>query len=106
MPNWKRIKLNKFEFPKVVNYSKDYIKFDKQLPKGVKLKRIDKVKNNLIIDALNEDIVGIGQLFTSQVMKSFNAGIGLYTPNDVKVSEPIRIQFNIDKENPTVLDHN
>ena len=106
MPNWKRIKLNKFEFPKVVNYYKDYIKFDKQLPKGVKLKRIDKVKNNLIIDALNEDIVGIGQLFTSQVMKSFNAGIGLYTPNDVKVSEPIRIQFNIDKENPTVLDHN
>lgn len=106
MPNWKRIKLDKFEFPELINYSKDYMKVDKQLPKGVKLKRIDKVRNDLIKDALKEDIVGVGQSFSSQVMNSFNAGIGLYAPENARIAETIKFQFSMDEDNPTLLDHN
>lgn len=106
MPKWKRIKLNEFKFPEVVNYTKEYTRFDKQLPMGVELCNIKETKNNLIINHLKEDITGVGEKFTSQVKEFYNNGISLYIPKNTKITEPIRVEFNMDEDNPIVIDQN
>lgn len=106
MPKWKRIELNEFKFPEVVNYTKEYLKSDQQLPRGVELNRIKENKNTLIIDALREEIIGVGEKFTSQVNKFYNSGIGLFVPRNTEIKKAIRVDFHMDNESPLVIDHN
>lgn len=106
MPKWKRIKLDEFKFPEVVSYTKEYIKFHGQLPQGVKLYKTEENKNGHIMDCLKDDIIGVGEKFTGQVREFYNNGISLLIPKETKLAEPIRVEFNMDEENPMVIDQN
>ncbi|NLY45994.1 MAG: Fe-S cluster assembly protein SufD [Tissierella sp.] len=105
MTKWKRIKLNEFKFPKVTDYNKEYLSYG-QLPQGVELNKINKTNNNLIIENLNNNITGVGDEFTSHVMANYNTGISLYIPKSTNIEDPIKLEFNMDDENPTTIDQN
>lgn len=105
MENWKRLKLKEFKFPVVVDYKKEYLSHG-QLPMEIELSKIKESKNQLIIDNLKKDIKGVGAELTSHVMDNYNGGIGLYIPKDIKVQDPIRLEFKMDDENPSLIDQN
>lgn len=103
---WKRIKLEDFEFPTAGDYKKDYIEINEELSLGVILNKIDK-ESNLLIDYIDiKDYRGLGDKFTTFVEKSFNSGIYLNIPKNIKIDGPIKVNFNMDNENPIVIDKN
>ena len=103
---WKRIKLEDFEFPTVLDYKKDYIEIDKELPSEVILNKIDK-DSNLFIDNIDaKDYRGLGEKFTIFVEKSFNSGIYLDVPKSTKIDSTIKVNYNMDNENPIIIDKN
>lgn len=98
---WKRIRLEDFEFPSVASYTKDYIICEDKLPTGVNLSKITK---DIHLDTTN--IEGVGEKFVSFVNESYNSGIALSLPKNTKINNPIKVEFNMDNENPIVIDKN
>lgn len=105
MIKWKRIKLDEFKFPKAVDYKKEYLSYG-QLPEEVKLNKTKEINDNLLIDELRNGITGVGYEFTSFVLNNYNTGLSLYIPKNVKIEDPIKLEFNMDDENPTAIDQN
>lgn len=105
MKNWKRIKLDEFTFPQVANYDKEYLSHGK-LPKQVKINKTKEVNDLFIIDELKSGIRGVGEEFTSFVIENYNSGLRLYVPKNDVIKDPIKLEFNMDSENPTTIDHN
>lgn len=105
MKNWKRIKLDEFKFPQVANYGKEYLNHGR-LPVDVKLNKTKEINDLLIIDELRSGIIGVGHEFTSFVVNNYNSGLSLYVPKDEIIKDPIKLEFNMDSENPTVIDKN
>lgn len=107
MENWKRIGLDDFEFPNILEYHKDYLQIPKGLPEDI---RISRTKNDHILENEHyfseKDIVGVGTEFISLANKYFNSGISIYVPRNVKVSEPIKVQYHMDENNLSVIDKN
>ncbi|TCU77200.1 iron-regulated ABC transporter permease protein SufD [Tissierella praeacuta] len=100
---WKRIGLEDFEFPKVADYKKDYIKLENSLPPGVELIKITEDAD----DYFNIDgIQGLGDKFISFAKEFYNSGIALSLSRNTKIIAPIKIEFNIDDKNPIVIDKN
>ena len=100
---WKRIGLEDFEFPKVADYKKDYIKLENSLPPGVELIKITEDAD----DYFNIDgIQGLGDKFISFAKEFYNSGIALSPSRNTKIIAPIKIEFNIDDKNPIVIDKN
>lgn len=103
---WKRIKLKNFEFPTVIDYKKEYLDIKKDLPSRVVLSKINK-NSNFSLDNIDiKDYMGLGEHFTSFVENSYNSGIYLNLPKDTKINTAIKINFNMDNENPIVIDKN
>ncbi|MCQ4923321.1 Fe-S cluster assembly protein SufD [Tissierella carlieri] len=100
---WKRIGLEDFQFPSVLNYTKDYIKFEGELPIGAELNRTNEDMDNYFNAP---KIQGLGDRFVSFVNKFYNSGIGLSLPPNTKINSPIKVEFNMDNENPIVIDKN
>lgn len=100
---WKRIGLEDFQFPNVLNYTKDYIKIERELPIGVELNRTNEDMDNYFNAP---KIQGVGDRFVSFVNKFYNSGIGLSLPLNTKINSPIKVEFNMDNENPIVIDKN
>lgn len=103
---WKRINLEDFEFPTAVDYKKDYIKIHKELPTGVVLEKINKDNNSFVNNIDVKDYRGLGDKFTIFVDESFNSGIYLNIPENTKIDCTIKVNFNMDNENPIVIDKN
>lgn len=107
MPQIKRIRLENFEIPNIVDYKKDYIESPDSLPTGVKL---NKITENIIDEFKNylnsSHILGVGEKYIDLVSNYYNSGIQLYIPKNVKVLNPININFNMDEKNPTVVEQN
>lgn len=88
-------------------YKKDYIKIDHELPLGVKLEESNKYPRELNIDDVDLDQVnGIGEKISPSVKDSFNTGIYLQIPQNTKITHPIKVEFNMDNDNPVVIDRN
>jgi Fe-S cluster assembly protein SufD len=100
---WKRIGLEDFQFPNVLNYTKDYIKIEGELPIGAELNRTNEDMDNYFNAP---KIQGVGDRFVSFVNKFYNIGIGLSLPPNTKINSPIKVEFNMDNENPIVIDKN
>lgn len=101
---WNRIKLEDFDFPKIIDYKKEYIEFD-NLPKEIIIEKIN--NGNLTLD--NIDVIeyrGLGRKFTDFVKSYHNCGIYVSVPKGVKFDEPIRVNFYMDNEDPSVIDDN
>lgn len=105
MKNWKRIELDKYTFPSAAAYGREYLSHG-SLPKDVKLNKTKEVNDLFIIDELRNGITGVGNDFTSYVVKNYNSGLSLYVPKGQVIKEPIKLEFNMDRENPTTIDHN
>lgn len=107
IPNWKRISLDNLEFPEVADYNKDYLNLDDQLPTGIELNMITEDKNKSFTNYLNKNkIQGVGENFISFVDKFYNSGISLYIDKNIQIDKPIRLDFNMDKDNPNIIDQN
>ncbi|GFN35774.1 Fe-S cluster assembly protein SufD [Tepidimicrobium xylanilyticum] len=91
----------------VVDYKKDYIKFDTKLPEGVILEKINKSKNEIVMDYLIvKEFEKTKNEFTPFIEESYNTGIVYYIPRNIKIDKPIKIEFNMDEENPVVINQN
>ncbi len=99
---WKRIGLKDFEFPKIHDYKKDYIKIEGKFPKEVKINRISESENKYF----DIEFSGVGDKFTSFAKKYYNAGIQLRLPRNTKIVEPVKLEFHMDENNPTLVDKN
>lgn len=107
IPNWKRISLDKLDFPQVTDYNKDFLNLDSQLPRGVKLNKLNNRQDEIFTDYLNKDKTqGVGKEFISFIEKYCNSGIGLYLPDNTKLKEAIRLDFSMDSDNPNLIDQN
>lgn len=106
MITWKRIGLENLTFPIAKDYNKEFLIYNEQLPKGVQLGKnradLPKVINNLKA----EEYQGLGKEFMSYIHDFSNSGITLHLPKDTKINSPIKIEFNMDNDNPIVIDHN
>lgn len=106
-PTWKRIRLDNFSFPNNVDYTKDYLKIEEQLPAGVKLNKITEKIDDIMLDYLHvQEYKGVGEKFIAFSEGFSNSGITLYISKNTKINKPIRIEFNLDNENPVLIDHN
>lgn len=97
MITWKRIGLN-LTFPEAKSFSKEFIKVDGALPSGVQL--------SITNDKDPSQVQGLGKEFVDYIDEFSNSGIELSVPRNVKVEKPIRLDFNMDKVNPIVIDKN
>lgn len=100
---WKRIGLEDFGFPDVTDYGKEYIGHGQLPTEGVELCKTDEARDKKI--DLNEFGRQNSELI-SFADKNYNSGIFLSLSRNVKIQEPIKVEFNMDMENPTVIDKN
>lgn len=98
---WKRIGLDDFHFPDGGSYTKDYIKHGELPSEGVELCKIDEKKEKYIdlneIGRQNSELI-------SFVDEHYNSGLFLSLSPGIKINEPIMLEFNMDKDNKTVID--
>ena len=99
---WKRIKLENFDFPNVVKYNKEYIDY-KDISDKIQL---TKNPRDIDLDINIDDVKGLGNRFISFSKEFHNSGIDLFLPRNIKVNNPIKIEFNMDSDNPMVIDKN
>lgn len=105
MINWKRIGLKDYEFPNVRSYNKDFVNIREELPSDVEL--IEMNKNLANIDGLEKiDLGALGENVTSFVEKNYNSGLYLFLPRNTKVDQPLYFEFNLDEDNPSLVDYN
>lgn len=105
MENWKRIKLDEFTFPEAREYEKEYLN-QGSLSENVKLNETRDVNDILIIDELRKGFTGVGREFTNHVISNYNTGLSLYIPKGEIVKDPIKLEFKMDRDNPTIIDQN
>lgn len=107
MITWKRIKLENFSFPKIYDYKKEFIRLEEELPLGIRLDKIYDTVDKTKINWLNtSEGNGLGKEFISFVNEFYNSGVSLYLERNSLIEKPIVVEFNMDKENPTVVDKN
>lgn len=104
MISWKRIGLKDYEFPTINSYKKEYLNPKEQTRKYISLGKSS--KDTLPSLNYKQDTQGLGREFMVNIEESRNAGIHLHIPENTKVEESIRLNFNLDKDNPTLVDYN
>ncbi|OLS03666.1 Fe-S cluster assembly protein SufD [Tissierella creatinophila] len=105
MTSWKRIGLKDFEFPKIVKYNKKYLSFEEGAKKEVSLNMVTDI-TSLPSPKIEDNFTGVGTEFILNVKKNYNAGIDLHIPKDLKIKEPIRLDFYLDEKNNHLVDFN
>lgn len=105
MITWKRIDLVDFEFPKIKAFNRTFLNEVDTINKKINLERI---KNTIPLSSLESKAskIGLGKEFISNVTENYNAGIDLHIPKGVKIKEPIRLDFSLDKDNNQLVDLN
>ena len=109
MPSWKRLDLMDFGFPKYTDYKRKYIEEKSFNLKDLYINYTDKALMEDIelvkyID-LNERF-GLGEKFTSYVEAYTNSGVTIVAKENKKINEAILLDFNINKDNNVLADHN
>lgn len=104
MVSWKRIGLKDFKFPKIKDYKKDYLNIENKLNKDISLTKLSKDSSPTF--SFNKDTEGFGKEFMENIKENNNAGIDLHIPENLKLEKPIRLDFYLDEENPSLVDYN
>ncbi|WFA08063.1 Fe-S cluster assembly protein SufD [Tissierella sp. Yu-01] len=99
MITWKRIGLDNLTFPDVPEYSKDFIDGEVNHPKEIKLYKTKEVFNDY-------EYHGLGKEFIEYINNNYNSGATLILSRGTKINEPIKIEFTMDDDNPSVVDYN
>ncbi|MFW6000756.1 MAG: Fe-S cluster assembly protein SufD [Halanaerobium sp.] len=113
--NFERIKILDYNMPEYSPYNKDYLK-EKKGQEGIIIKKMtDNLKDEQeIIDYLqrfNEIKVekgnkGLGEKYTSMAESFYNTGLFIKAPKGLKVNIPVEIYYELEKENPVLIDNN
>lgn len=107
MITWKRIGLENLTFPKVEPYTRGYLVNSENLPSNVLLCKTNKDEVQKAKDYTNYDeIQGVGKDFISHIEEYYNSGIIFHLPKNTKLDTPILIEFQLDQNNPTLIDNN
>lgn len=86
------------------DYTKDYIKNMDNLPNGIILNKTTEVIDERILNYLDtKDAQDLGLPY---INNSYNSGMALYLPQNTKIIDPIKIEFNMDNKNPFLIDYN
>jgi FeS assembly protein SufD len=101
------VKIDGFELKQISAYNKPYIYVGED--KNVIVKKMsssisaqENIKYFINKDehyGVNEELVKLGE-------KHYNSGIFVQVPRNTRLSEPIRLEYNLDSENPVLIDSN
>lgn len=92
--------------PRILDYKKEYILVNKELPKGVVLNNQPREDLLPLNSTELRDFKGVGERFLNLARKEYNSGANLLVPRGVKIDDTITIQFSMDQDNPTVINYN
>ncbi len=97
MVKWKRIGMD-LTFPNVPKYTKDFIN-DMGQPLNIKIYEPSD-------DISPQGFLGLGNEFLEHIDNNYNSGFTLHVRRRDKIREPIRVEYIMNDENPTVVDKN
>lgn len=114
VPTWKHLKLNNFNLnnfikPVIENYKKSYLEFSKEDFQGTVVTPMEqaiKVDKNACTHSNLEEKFGVSHEFVKIAENEFNSGVFIHLPKDKIINSYVKMNFVLDKDNPTVVDHN
>lgn len=96
-----------FVFPKVKDYKKEYINLDRELPQGTVLDKYPRPMDSFPLDSSAiEEFKGENGRFLDLARKSYNSAVNLLIPKGAVIKDPVKVDFNLDEENPTLINYN
>ena len=113
--DFKRINLFDYHFPEYNPYNKDYLKEKKGQDKLLTKKMTDNLNNEEEIlnylDQFNDKEVekgnqGLDQKYLAMAKTFYNTGLFIKTPKNVEVKLPVEIFYELDEDNPFLIDNN
>ncbi|SKA92614.1 Iron-regulated ABC transporter permease protein SufD [Clostridium sp. USBA 49] len=99
--------LNNFKIKENLTYNKDFIKSYEI--SDITLKKMSSdIDYNQYLKYFNnkKEDFGVSKEFIDLAEKYYNSGIFIHIPQNIKLKDPIKIEYKIDKENPVVIDKN
>lgn len=114
VPTWKHLKLNNFnlnnfEKPVIEGYKKNYLEFsqkDFQDAVVIPIEQAIKVNKNAGMHLNYNEKFGVSEEFVKIAENEFNSGVFVHLPKDKIINSYVKMNYVLDKENPTLLDHN
>lgn len=109
---WRWLKVNELnlkdiKLSEIPEYKKPYINnlsFDEVIVKEMNSSL--KPSENLKYFVSKEESYGVSEEFVALGEKHYNCGIFIHAPRNIKLAEPIKLQYKLDNENPVVIDNN
>ncbi|NLU07002.1 MAG: Fe-S cluster assembly protein SufD [Clostridiales bacterium] len=112
VPTWKHLGLNNFHikdynFPEINEYNADYMDFKAEDFKNVYLKDIREIDGKSLTGYSSfKDATSVSKDFVRLAENGFNSGVFLKIPENKILNSPIRLNFNLNSQNPSVIDQN
>lgn len=114
VPTWKHLKLNNFNLnnfvkPAIENYKKSYLEYSKDDFQGavvLSMEQAIKVDKNAGMHLNLDEKYGVSEEFIKIAENEFNSGVFVHLPKDKIINSYIKMNYVLDKENPTLIDHN
>lgn len=100
-------KLKDFNISEIPAYHKPYIsseEFEEVIVKN--MNSTVKVNENINYFINKEEHFGVSEEFVALGERHYNSGIFVHAPRNSKLTEPIRVEYKLDKENYAVVDNN
>jgi FeS assembly protein SufD len=109
---WRWLKVNEakirdFNVADIPAYNKTFISsgdFEEVIVKNMNSNI--KLHENIKYFINKEEHYGVSEEFVTLGEKRYNSGIFVHAPRNTKLAEPIRLEYKLDLENPTVIDNN
>lgn len=113
VPTWRYLGLNNchikdYELPEIEPYKKDYIDFKAEDFKGVTVIPMkDAAKHGCLCEYSSlKDASCVSKDFVRLAENGFNSGVFIKVPENKLIDSYVRLNFDLSKENPTVIDQN
>ena len=115
MSDYQRINLFDYQFPEYSPYNKEYLKEKKGQNELLIKKMTDNLNNEEeIIDDLDQfkdkkvekGNQGLDQKYLAMAEAFYNTGLFIKVPKNVKLKLPVEIFYELDQENPVLIDNN
>lgn len=109
---WRWLKVNEaklidLKLDEIPAYNKPFIggfNYDEVIVK--KMNSSLRTSENIKYYVNKEKSYGISEEFVELGEKQYNSGIFVHAPRNIKLEEPIRLEYKLDSENPVVIDNN
>lgn len=104
IPKWKRVQFQDYQIPAFYFYSKSfYSNPEDSLQIGSMMELMEEAG---AADYLRPPVsYGMDEKFVTLAEAFFNSGLYVHTKKNQQVAEPVRVFYELDQENPVVMDH-